>query len=337
MAFKGTTDHRAAIKELQRDLVQKLRPGLFKYFTDLYEFCKSEVVADRAPWVGPYADLKFFQDKLKEIPQWNNEVIRIETAKVLEPLPKKWPADDIIWTILYLKSMVISSLRPADVKEDVYIPLASVETFLHTAMRTIARSLFSYPSLVRRYSDDDEHTYNESLIRLQKIVQSAIMDAITDLTPTAEIVSKYAKQCLQSAQRETEPRPVDDSEKYGFDKQSEIGVHDDDDDDETEELDDLEEEEFEDDDISDLDNDHDHDYVEHKSPIKDKEHKREFKSESKTVKKQEVEVDIPVTNTPDSEKTTPPPPQNKPKRPVAPPSPPRKPHHPAHQDISRKK
>lgn len=209
---------RATLKELQKDVIRKLTTPLFKYFMNLYKQARDEVVAGTAPWTGEFGDLRWYQEKLSAIPKWNTEQIKIETHKIMNDLPE-WPASDIVATVFYIKAMILASIRPSDMKDDVYIPIASIETYIHTCMRIIAKHLFGHPSIVRKFPDDDEDFIAQNLEKLNSYIESGIRDAITDLTPTAEIVQKYVKQVLQNVRREnTQPREMDESEKYGFEE-----------------------------------------------------------------------------------------------------------------------
>lgn len=210
---------RAAMKELLMDVVRKLSTPLFKYFVSLYRTCADEVINGTAPWEGDFADLRWYQDKLKAIPTWNMDTIKKETRKILTDVGD-WPASDIIGTVLYIKAMILASIRPIDMKDDVFIPIASIETYLHTCMRIVAKKLFAHPSVVRKFPDDDEELINRNSDRIIEYITFAINSAIIDLTPTAEIVQKYVRQVLSNVQRKTEtgPRAMDESEKYGFEE-----------------------------------------------------------------------------------------------------------------------
>lgn len=212
---------RASLKELQRDMQRKLSTPLFMYFTNLYKECFEGVQAGSAPWHGEWADLRWYQDKLRAIPGWNADQIKQETHKILKDIPD-WPASDVVGTVMYLKAMILASIRPSDIKDDIFIPIASIETYLHTCMRIIAKKLFAHPSLLRRFPDDDEETIDTNTDRIYSDISSAIDNAVTDLVPTAEIVQKYLARVIQNVKRDSRPRPIDEAEKYAFQDRGEV-------------------------------------------------------------------------------------------------------------------
>lgn len=205
---------RASLKELQKDIVRKLSTPLMKYFMQLYAEARDEVLQGKTDWEGDFADLRWYQEKLRGIPKWNVDQIKTETAKVIGDVGQ-WPASDVMTTILYVRTMIIASIRPADMKDDVYIPIPSLETYIHTVMRIIAKNLFGNPSIVRKFPDDDEDIVTRNHEKIQNFVENAVIGAIIDLTPTGDIVKKYG--LMRNVKQEaTESRAMDESEKYGF-------------------------------------------------------------------------------------------------------------------------
>ena len=215
---------KASLTELQKDIVRKLTTPVLKYFMQLYHEAREQVLKGETDWEGDFADLRWYQEKLRGIPKWNVDQIKEETNKIIGDLGS-WPASDVMTTIMYIRAMIVASIRPAEMKEEVYIPIPSFQTYLHTVMRIVAKYLFSNPGIVRKFPDDDEETLSRNHEKLEQTIQSAIRDAVVDLTPTAEIVQKYGflRTMKQSARvNETESRDMDESEKYGFEQNTSL-------------------------------------------------------------------------------------------------------------------
>lgn len=267
----------ASLTELQKDIVRKLTTPILKYFMQLYGEARDEVLKGDTDWEGDFADLRWYQEKLRGIPKWNVDQIKDETNKIISDLGN-WPASDVMTTIMYLRAMIVASIRPAEMKEEVYIPIPSFQTYLHTVMRIVAKYLFSNPGIVRKFPDDDEETLSRNHEKLEQTIERAITGAIVDLTPTAEIVQKYGLlRTVKQAARvtDTESRDMDESEKYGFEQSTTLD-EDYDDDDESATDDDFESDYsdvLEDDDNDSLTEESDNDTeqkTEQKQPVKQK-------------------------------------------------------------------
>ena len=222
---------KASLKELEKDVLRKLAAPMLKYFMDMYKAAMDDVENGKSEWEGGFADLRQFQENLRKIPNWNVEQIKAETGKVLAGVGS-WPASDIVATILYIRAMILASIRPADMKDDLYIPIKSIETYLHIALTTMARALFRQPSIVRRFSDDDEDMAARNNDRIHEFAQQAITTALTDCVPTAAIVEKYCKGVITGARRESSASVMSESDKYGFDEPIDTELSDDDDEEE---------------------------------------------------------------------------------------------------------
>lgn len=248
----------ASLVELRVDVIRKLSTPFFKYFMTLYQTACTAVKDGTSQWMGKVADLREYQDMLKAMPQWNTEQIKTETHKILADLPD-WPASDIVATIFYIKSMIIASIRPPDMTDVVYVPIASIESYLHACMRNIAKQLFRWPSIMRRSPMEEDRAVAKKTRQIYDFIEKAIKDGITDMTPTSEIVQKYLKQILGNVKHdEIKAREMDESEKYGFAEPIP--------DEEEEEDDDEEEDEYTDED--DLTDDVDDDEEEDEVPIR---------------------------------------------------------------------
>lgn len=220
------------VDKLVKQLRLKLTRPLYRYFTNLYRECVDEVANNPHMYIGGQVDLKLFQTKLRDIRKWNVDVIKAETAKICADItPADWPVAKTIHLILYNESAILLCMRPSDLKDNFFLPLPTVETFVHHCMCAIAKFLFGSPQLVKRYDDDDETT----IIRNAKTIRSAVKDSIDEtiyeLTPSGSIVEKYADRVLNNVERETNTRrPPGDTEtddKYGFNAEDEIPSEDD--------------------------------------------------------------------------------------------------------------
>lgn len=263
------------LSQLQEVAFRKLIPAFAGYILSVFSECREAVLSGEAPYDGPYGDLMCMQYRLREIRELNAQQIVAETEKIVNRIQEKnWPLSDVIATILYIKSMILSSIREPTMNEPIFVPIPSVETFVHTCLCILARKVFDYPSMVKRFPDDDEQTVYKNRRLLRKCVRESIEDAFTDLTPSTEIVNKYMKHVLQNVHQESEARVIKETDKYGF--QDADAEHDDDDqdydDDDLSASDGSELSETESDDVSELDDDED------ASDVEDKEEKHAHRS-----------------------------------------------------------
>jgi hypothetical protein len=205
---------RASLKELEKTIVRQLSTPLYIYFTQLYDAAREEVKAGKTQCQGRYADLRWFQEKLREIPKYNTDQIAAATKKVLDYRPSV-KFNEILKTVFYLKSMILASIRP-DTNEEVFVGIPTTETYMHRVLSIVAERIFAYPSLMRRYKDDSEETVVANREHLNAYIVEGIVNAIIDLVPTGEIINKYVSRAMDKIKTEDKREIVDDMQRYGF-------------------------------------------------------------------------------------------------------------------------
>lgn len=208
---------RVSLKEYEKNIVRQLTNPIYVYFVDLYKKCKDDARDSKNGYEGKYADLRCYQERLKGIPKWNTDQIKEETTKIINMRPH-WQFSEILKTVFYIKSMILASIRPNDMQDEVYIGIPTPEAYLHRVLTIVAERIFAYPSLMRRRSDDDEETVAAQREQISTYITDGIINAIIDLVPTDEIVNKYVSRALQTIKSQDRKEVVDDMQKYGFEE-----------------------------------------------------------------------------------------------------------------------
>ena len=209
----------ASLKEYTRNLRRHMTEAVYIYMTKLYVQAVKDVKDKKAAYEGPYADLKWFQVKLRDILKWNDDQVK-EAAEDVLSHKKGWRFQQVLKSIFHIKSMVQASIRPVDMTDSVFVGIPSPEAFIHRVLILVAQMLFAYPSLMRVTRHDDEEDVVMNRERVYRYIHESIDNALTDLMPTDQIMDMYVSRALQAV-KNTEPRKAavtEDLSRYGFEQ-----------------------------------------------------------------------------------------------------------------------
>jgi hypothetical protein len=141
--------------------------------------------------------LMTFQELLKSIPKWNNEIIGEERKRIIERSGCNY-LEDLITCVHIIQLKVLTCIRVGNKQKKIDISTPKLDDFIHKVYIHCARKLYSNVYLFEK---------NISPLLIQKnnreleiIVQECILIAIRDSIPTESIIRAY----MDEAQEEEE-------------------------------------------------------------------------------------------------------------------------------------
>lgn len=138
--------------------------------------------------------LKDFQEKLKLIPKWSEEVITNEYERIIDNTKCDW-YDKLITAVFVSHVKVLSSVRMEGRTDNIQIKIPSSKNFIHKCYIECARKFHENPFLMENREDkisyiDIQRNLRDSYL----VVQDCINSTIRKLLPTQQILQQYFNQ-----------------------------------------------------------------------------------------------------------------------------------------------
>jgi len=138
--------------------------------------------------------LRTFQQKLCDIPEWNNQVLLKNYDSIIEreDITKEY-LDKILEAVFLSNIKILSVVKLESKKQTINIKIPDTQNFIHRCLIQVARELYTDPHLI----DDRETNLNSKLEiqrnykRLLKITKESIEKTIRNMIPMKDILDKY--------------------------------------------------------------------------------------------------------------------------------------------------
>ncbi len=161
---------------------------------------------------------KNFQQLLRDIPKWNQDIIDLEYNRVCE-LSKCDYLDDILRSIFIAHSKILTSIQSIDSKLQLNIPTGKV--FIHKVYACVSKFAYWNPNLF-----DVSANVSKKLKNKQKVlegIKECIDNTILKLAPIRDIVkqnenkshatNEYSQDTLEDFEEEEEYNPEQEHEQ----------------------------------------------------------------------------------------------------------------------------
>jgi hypothetical protein len=191
----------AARTEYTEKLQDVLSEGIYKGIKNIWNECKSE---------GKTNLLMKFQNKLCQIPKWNQDVI---DKCCDETLISDGYLDKIIEAVFLSNVKILSVVKLNDNKKTINVSVPNTKHFIHRCYIESARRFYTDPYLI----DDREsnvNTLNEiqrNIKRSLTVIRDSIEKTIRSMIPMEDILTKYLAQeqeeTVQDYHRDPSPEP----------------------------------------------------------------------------------------------------------------------------------
>ena len=161
-------------------LTPKISEGLMSIFISARKLCMDNN--------EPEKYLLTFQNLLTRIPQWNPEIIKEETNRILTTGNCKY-LEDLITCVHIIQLKILTYVRVGTKHKKIDLNIPKLNDFIHKIYILIARVIYQKAYLYSLEINSLERQKNNAVI--ETIIQDSIMNAIRDSIPYELIVRSY--------------------------------------------------------------------------------------------------------------------------------------------------
>ena len=186
--------------EYTRQLCQFLVPALLNYFLQMVDEAKEkEPDSKKLLWS--------FQNLLKDVPDWNVDKVRRETATV-QTLAKCDYLEELLTAVFIAHTKVLSAIRLTTKNKKLQISIPKLDHFLHRTLADCARLIWSNVYLFTPTGTPVERQKN--LNSVEGLLGEGILQSIRTMLPVKSILREYLHD--DAEEEETEPIKAAESE-----------------------------------------------------------------------------------------------------------------------------
>ena len=181
-----------AKNEYTKLLTSYLTPCITEGFISLYEDAKNEKEEKRKDSrYDDYSDIQIFQDFIKKIPKWNQDIIDKESDRIIQRSKCDW-LDRLLYGVFVSNAKVLSIVRIQPKKDDkMRLKIPKLRNFIHKCYVECGRELYKVAYLF----DDEDITSIEkqkNIRDINSIVREGVIEAVRKLLPIQDIL----KDCI---------------------------------------------------------------------------------------------------------------------------------------------
>jgi hypothetical protein len=129
-----------------------------------------------------------YQRVLKEVNQWNNHIVQVETERILGE--SKALLQNLLAAIYISNLKIMASIRISKGVSYVSLTIPSSESFIHRLYIECARILYQNPLIMHLREASATELFNHSE-KLTKVVSAAIEKSVRGMLPVKELLEEY--------------------------------------------------------------------------------------------------------------------------------------------------
>jgi hypothetical protein len=181
-----------AKNEYTKLLTSYLTPCITEGFISLYEDAKNEKEEKRNDSrYDDYSEIQIFQDFIKKIPKWNQDIIDKESDRIIQRSKCDW-LDRLLYGVFVSNAKVLSIVRIQPKNNDkIKLKIPKLRNFIHKCYVECGRELYKVAYLF----DDEDITSIEkqkNVRDINSIVREGVVEAVRKLLPIQDIL----KDCI---------------------------------------------------------------------------------------------------------------------------------------------
>jgi hypothetical protein len=223
--------------ELQKILTPRLYEGLKSIYEDILNIINEEV---REKNVQSSSVIKVFQKNLKEIPQWNQELIKKEYSRI-EKLSKCDYLEDLLEAVFITNTKILTSVQVNDNNsKNIKINIPQPSHFIHKCYMECAKEVYKNPYIFDTSKGLTPKERHNNLREALILIDTSINNAIRDLLPIRDILKQGLTKMLN---KKGGNNTAEKSETSETSETSAIGVSNETEEDDVEEDEEVKEEE----------------------------------------------------------------------------------------------
>ena len=177
---------------LTKQLVNTLAPHIFEGFNSLYQEAVEFKEGNRNPDFREYTELQIFQDYLRKIPKWNQDLIDKETDRIVtKSRMKESVLEQIIQGVFSCHAQILSVIRLRNKSQGLKkLKVPTVRVFIHKCYMECSREIYKNVYLF----DEEEVTTIEKQKNNRdviNIIKEGIIESVEKLLPYEDIMKTY--------------------------------------------------------------------------------------------------------------------------------------------------
>jgi hypothetical protein len=181
-----------AKNEYTKLLTSYLTPCITEGFISLYDDAKNEKEEKRNDSrYDDYSEIQIFQDFIKKIPKWNQDIIDKESDRIVQRSKCDW-LERLLYGVFVSNAKVLSIVRIQPKKDDkMRLKIPKLRNFVHKCYVECGRELYKVAYLF----DDEDITSIEkqkNIRDINSIVREGVIEAVRRLLPIQDIL----KDCI---------------------------------------------------------------------------------------------------------------------------------------------
>ena len=134
-------------------------------------------------------ELKIFQELLRKVPKWNQNIINDETKRIKKMSNQGELIDDLIKAVIKANIMILTNTNPIN-KDKIKINHSiTTEVFIHNCYIEVARTFFSNPYLL--YHKYSTFELKKNQLKSYNLIKDCIKNAIRKMLPLNLILKEY--------------------------------------------------------------------------------------------------------------------------------------------------
>ena len=132
--------------------------------------------------------LNLFRTFLEKVPEWNNELVEVETERIIKESRCDW-LDDLVTAVFISHTKILTSIGPNMKNTRVNLTIPKTINFVHKCYINLAREIWKNPYLYDESVSGSEYQKNMRTIEL--IIKENIENTIRKLLPVKEILKDH--------------------------------------------------------------------------------------------------------------------------------------------------
>jgi hypothetical protein len=183
--------------EYTKQLTSILSPLIYEGFQSIYNEATEIKNSTEDPRYDDFSNLKIFQDFLRKIPKWNQDMIDAETERIIEKTNCKW-LEKLIGAVFISNAKVLSTIRTQNFGQKMKLEIPTTSRFIHKCYIESGREFYRNVYL---FDDEDVSPFEKqkNIRECLTIVKEAIQEAIRRLLPVQEIIKTYLGNVYQNS------------------------------------------------------------------------------------------------------------------------------------------
>lgn len=175
--------------EYTKQLTNILTPLIFEGFTSLYEEAVQFKDETQDPRYEEYSELQIFQDYLRKIPKWNQDLIDDETKRIITKSKCEW-LEDLLAAVFISNAKILSVIRIKNPTHQMKLKIPKLRNFIHKCYVECSREIYQNVYL---FDNEEVSTVEKqkNVRDVMNIIRDGIVESVRKLLPVQEIIKTY--------------------------------------------------------------------------------------------------------------------------------------------------